>query len=325
MKIISLFKRIKNGTVCERIYEIKTQQLSVNYKKQECLRKKYKLYQILNNNNAYDTYNYQSYYKLKRKYQYVLDSGLENVGNSEKSNKIWICWFQGLKNAPDIVKACVKSIKTHFPQNDIIILTKETISDYIDVPDFISEKIGKSISLTHYSDIVRIMLLNKYGGLWLDSTVLCTSSNFYESIKNLPLFVYRNIDMLRRDVVPIVAENWLIYAQSNQKILLMTQKLLFEYWKNESSIVNYFFFHLFFSMAAEKYADDWKSVPVFSEVPPNIMGFELGEKYNESRWNQLLKMSDFHKLSYKWAHGDENDKDSLYNHILSGRANNISL
>ena len=35
MKIISLFKRIKNGTVCERIYEIKTQQLSVNYKKQE--------------------------------------------------------------------------------------------------------------------------------------------------------------------------------------------------------------------------------------------------------------------------------------------------
>ena len=38
-------------------------------------------------------------------------------------NKIWICWWQGLDNAPEIVKACVASIERNAGDNEIIIIT----------------------------------------------------------------------------------------------------------------------------------------------------------------------------------------------------------
>ena len=316
MKLISIFKRIKNKTFSQRIFEIIADNLSKNEKKQKRLKERYQLFQIVNRNNAYDSYNYQCYYKLKEKYKYILQEDLDNKGPQEKSNKVWICWFQGEENAPDIVKACIRSVRDQLCDWEVIVLSNDNISQYIQLPSYIEEKVGNAISLTHFSDILRVCLLNKYGGLWLDSTVFCSSSKFADYIKSLPLFVYQNIDMLRRDIIPIVAESWLIYSDSNQKILLMVEKLLFEYWKKEETLANYFLFHIFFTFATEKYYDEWVSMPIFSEVPPNIMGFELKNQYSKIRWDQLIEMADFHKLSYKWPHGDENDKNTVYNFIL---------
>ena len=319
MKLFSFFKRLKNGTVCERVWEIKSAKLAVNYKKQEQLKKRYQLYQLSNLSNIYYTEWYQNYQRLKREYASVLEEELGEVALAEPSNKIWICWFQGMEGAPEIVKACVKSVEEQFPDREIVLLTQENILQYVTLPPEVEEKVGKEISLTHYSDILRAALLTKYGGLWLDATTYCTSAKFLHEIEKLPLFAYQNVDMMRRGFHPIVAESWMIYANSNQPILLLTQKLLYTYWKREKTLCNYFLFHLFFSMACEKYAQDWAKVPVFSEVPPNIMGFELGNPFEKERWQQLLRMSDFHKLSYKWSHGDENDPNTIYNHILSGK------
>lgn len=87
---------------------------------------------------------------------------------------------------------------------------------------------GKGIiSNTHFSDILRASLLIKNGGLWLDATVLCTG-NSWNKIKENKLFVYRNGWM---DMEYINMASWLIYSKSNNNILLLTQELLYEYWK----------------------------------------------------------------------------------------------
>ena len=47
--------------------------------------------------------------KLKRKYGYILKKFEKKYDNNLphiSSNRVWICWFQGLENAPDIVKKC---------------------------------------------------------------------------------------------------------------------------------------------------------------------------------------------------------------------------
>lgn len=300
MKGGSFLKALKNGTLREYIWENKREKLARNEKKQKKLKERYKLYQLFNRDNIYDTNIYQSYYKIKQKYGSILDEGLGEVQPSQKSDKVWICWFQGEENAPELVKACIRSIRKQLSDREVIVLSHETIPQYLSIPNFISEKVGKSISLTHYSDILRVMLLNRYGGLWIDSTVFCTSKNFADYFSTLPLFVYKNVKVITRwDVIPIAAESWLIYSESNQKILLMVEKLLFAYWQREKSLENYFLFHLFFTMATEKYSEDWKNIPTFSEVPPNVMGFEQKEKFCPERWQQFLAMSDFHKLSYK--------------------------
>lgn len=45
------------------------------------------------------------------------------------------------------------------------------------LPNFILKKFENGyISITHLSDIIRVLLLYNYGGLWIDSTVLNISS-----------------------------------------------------------------------------------------------------------------------------------------------------
>ena len=44
----------------------------------------------------------------------------------------------------------------------------------------IEEKFEKGkIGMAHFSDLLRISLLAKWGGMWIDSTALCTDEDFF--------------------------------------------------------------------------------------------------------------------------------------------------
>lgn len=86
---------------------------------------------------------------------------------------IWVFWWTGEETAPEIVKACIKSIRRNANGHRVIFLSKDNLHDYVTLPDFIEKKHNDgNIGHAHYSDIVRISLLAEYGGVWIDSTVL---------------------------------------------------------------------------------------------------------------------------------------------------------
>nr|USW91377.1 putative glycosyl transferase [Streptococcus pneumoniae] len=213
------------------------------------------------------------------------------------SNKVWICWFQGEERPPELIRTCIQSMRTHFLGREIIVLTEENISDYIDIPDYITDKYKKgSISRAHYSDILRVELLCRYGGLWVDVTVLNTGGDF--SNLELPLFVYKSLDLSRKDSQAIVASSWLISSYSNHPILLYARKLLWEYWRRKNSLCNYFLFHIFFTIATELYPIEWSAVLTFNNHSPHMLNFELNNQFSEKRWEQLKQISVFHKLNH---------------------------
>ena len=85
---------------------------------------------------------------------------------------IWICWFQGMENAPELVKRCYASVKRNMPDKEIIVITKENMDHYVDFPDHILKKWKRGlITDTKMSDFLRMELLIRYGGLWMDSTI----------------------------------------------------------------------------------------------------------------------------------------------------------
>ncbi len=257
---------------------------------------------------------YRAYEKLFNKYKNFINE-FENTEKQESSNYVWICWFQGIEKAPDLIKACINSVKRNMPDKNIVILTNENINDYVQLPDYIVEKYDNGIiPKAHFSDAIRIELLCKYGGLWLDSTVLCTSPNIPKYILEAPLFVYKSFDLFRTNELPTVASNWLIAAKTNNPILLLTRELLFDYWKNEDELVDYYIFHLFFAMAARKYKTEWEAIPAFNNHTPHTLMFELGKQYSPERWEQIKEMSVFHKLE---RHTDySNTENSMYQYII---------
>jgi hypothetical protein len=85
---------------------------------------------------------------------------------------VWIYWDQGFENAPEIVQMCVKSIEKNLPYDkvELIKLTKENLSDYVVLPDYVYDHFGNN--LTFVSNIIRAALLTNYGGIWFDATYL---------------------------------------------------------------------------------------------------------------------------------------------------------
>ena len=95
-------------------------------------------------------------------------------GSATGTKTIWWCWLQGLDAAPPIVKACYNSLK-QLTGYSLVVIDNSNWREYVELPGYIVEKWEKGrIPAAMFSDLLRVELLIRYGGTWIDSTVLCT-------------------------------------------------------------------------------------------------------------------------------------------------------
>ena len=92
--------------------------------------------------------------------------------NTDVPRRIWCMWLQGLDKAPDIVKKCWASWEKYNPDWQLVLLDESNLEQYVPVQEIIGEN-REYISRNHLSDIIRINLLAKYGGVWVDATCFC--------------------------------------------------------------------------------------------------------------------------------------------------------
>ena len=73
---------------------------------------------------------YKTKEKLQRKYGDLLadfDNQYDKCLAHNQSGKVWVCWFQGIDNAPDLVKKCYESLKNNLRDKEIILITSENM------------------------------------------------------------------------------------------------------------------------------------------------------------------------------------------------------
>ena len=136
---------------------------------------------------------------LERKYKKEINefqSAYKDEFRHDLSNKVWVCWFQGMDQAPELVKKCFESLQRNLTDREIILITSDNMCNYVQFPDFILDKWknGK-ITHTHMTDLLRLELLIKYGGMWVDSTVFCTRKRdeIPDYFFNSDLFFYQTL------------------------------------------------------------------------------------------------------------------------------------
>lgn len=238
-----------------------------------------------------------------------------NVNNSHiKSNKIWVCWFQGMENAPKLVKICFNSLKKNLRNKEIILITSENMENYVSFPDYILRKWKQGvITHTHMTDLLRLELLIKYGGTWIDATVLCTRDidSIPDYYFNSDLFFYQTLKP-GKDGQATVLSSWFISASTNNKILMATRYLCYEYWKKNNEMIDYFLLHVFFQLALEYYEDEWSTVVPVSNSTPHILLLRLFDMYDEKLFEYIKEQTPFHKLSYKFTDEQKEKEDTYY-------------
>lgn len=237
--------------------------------------------------------------------------------NHQHCNIVWFCWLQGLNEAPPIVKACFSSLKHHLVDRDIRVITSDNWREYVDVPDYIEKRWNnKQMPPAHFSDLLRLQLLIRYGGTWIDSTVLCTGSEHAKAYLDADLFLfqYTPIEYYPKSFAGI--SSWFITSYSNHEILLILRDLFCAYWKEYEYTLDYYLIHLFFSMIAKEYPYAIRNMPYGYSVWSLTLKQHWGESFNQKKWDKLTSIVNFHKLAYRVDEKVKADKANYYNWIL---------
>lgn len=278
-------------------------------------------------------------YRYLTRYKYVLEIDSKTDETEIRNlypDKTWVCWLQGIEDAPMVVKECINSMEKFSEGREVILITVENMDEYIKLPDYIIQKWQKKIiSNTHFSDLIRITLLYEYGGIWIDSTTLLTGS-IPDYIKKADLFCYKG-----SGIAKVIASNWFIAAKPRHEVIGLTRNLLYEYWKKENKLISYSIFHLFFTMVVEsgpRFQKLWKEVPAIDDSIPKLMQNELFDPFSRERLKQICQLTTIHKLSYKYSckefeesgtfyealiKNDNDSKEKLFQSILTEQATEL--
>lgn len=224
---------------------------------------------------------------------------------AEQKRIIWVCWWQGTDNMPELVKMCFDQLNKIVDKNkfEIKLVTLENYQSLVDFPKYIIDKFeNNTITMTTMSDLLRFNLLCKYGGYWLDSTVFFTDSipnEYYEKE-----FYCQKMEKSPLSAREACQGKWCGFSMAGDKnnILFRYMKDAFNYWwKYHDSIIDYVLIdYLLLS--------GYKHVPAIRNIIDNIddnnidifeMYGKLNQPYSKDLYNQLTQSNVMHKLTYK--------------------------
>ena len=241
--------------------------------------------------------------------------------NSNFKNKIWVCWWQGIEQAPDIVKRCVQSICINAAPYEVIILDDTNYRNYVNVPDWMERKKDQGIiTRTHFSDFLRLELLAEHGGIWLDSTFFASEFNA-EEIMSLPVWSIKRPGYGHLSVACGRFANYSFGCDfKNRKAFAIIRDYLLEYWKTNDSMIDYLFLDYLIELAL-RHNDYLKKM--FDQIPDNnpecdeLQKF-LGKKYDEELWRKISENTHLFKLSWKQEYPTTIDgADTFYGKIIN--------
>lgn len=254
---------------------------------------------------------------------------------------IWQFWWQGKDHAPALVKKCMESVHRHSKGWKIVVIDEQNISQYVDIPPYIAEKHRQGvISHTHFSDYLRVRLLQQYGGVWMDATVLLTD-DIPDDILAAKVFAFKTSLWASHDDIPqqemflttiqtasnarigggeCACSNWFLASCRDSALMTTITKALEWYWQDAERVVDYFFFHFLLSYAVvvnEACRKEFVSMPTRINVKPHMLLFKLFDPFDQEQGRQICAASPIHKLTYKWD-ANFDTKGTFFEAVLSG-------
>ena len=196
------------------------------------------------------------YNKIYDLYQDVFRTYGSNInkGVFNENVPIWICWWTGFETAPDLVKQCIRSIYKHAKNHPVNLITEKNYSEYLDVPSYIIDKVkcGK-MCIANFTDYLRVSLIEKYGGLWLDTT-LFISQPLPEYMFSMPVFTCKS------DGASGIFANgrWTAYCIGGWKgntFFELARRCFERYWETNETSIDYLLVDYTFGVIYDKIPD----------------------------------------------------------------------
>ena len=147
----------------------------------------------------------------------------EGFDSSNSSNNIpaiiWTYWNS--EEIPEVVQLCIESWRRHNPTYEIRVLTPQTLGDYIDID---IKGLSFIDSPAREADAIRLLLLEQFGGVWSDATVLATQP--YSFSLNSEFVGYFIESFTSDDRFPVL-EGWFFATRPHGAFITKWRKAFF--------------------------------------------------------------------------------------------------
>ncbi|MCL1927433.1 MAG: capsular polysaccharide synthesis protein [Treponema sp.] len=287
---------------------------------------------------------------LTRKYSGIVNQFTDSDKTPESpigpESTIWVSWWDGEEVMPALVKVCCQTIKQHAGTHPVVLITKDNYCDYVSIPDYIMDRVNAgNMKITHFSNILRANLLYKYGGIWLDATILSLKNislenSFFFTLKapakksvsvTLTRFagLSNNARKLHNQAYPQISRwsGFLLAGTKGSPVFKYMMDILYAYWKDHTDQIDYVLFDYTIAFG-------YDNIPVIKNLVDNVpcsdtekfeLEKDLNSEYSEERFAKYCSAA-FHKLTWKkkfYTHTKEG-KLTIYGHILDTFAGNTA-
>lgn len=237
---------------------------------------------------------------------------------SEIPNIIWVFWWQGENEMPSVIKECYKSIVRNANEREVRLLTKTNYSKYVQMPEHIECKFKqKLIGFPHYSDMLRLQLLARYGGLWIDAAVYVTKPIEFPEYP----FFSPKISATATDTPHLSL--WVIGVMgggAGMPLFNFAYEMLVAYWAKYNGAFHYLMFDYFIRYGYEHIP--WIKTLIDSRplLSPDFFStrYIFNQEVDYEFLDELIKRNSFLSLTYRIPYPEyaENGKETYYTALL---------
>jgi hypothetical protein len=213
---------------------------------------------------------------------------LEKVKKISRSSKnkipkiIWTFWDSKDAEANFVIKKCLENWKKNNPKHVIVVLNKENLNVFIENVDVLKFKhvtdlVTNKINFQRLSDYVRLLVLKRYGGIWMDASTILTRDLdwvdiFHDSCNTVCFYLQK----FTKDLPVPVIESWFIATKKGADFV--------DYWCLE-----------FLNLEKYESVDDYIKNVLKSGIrldyidDPTYLAIHVSAQFVLQRNNELLK------------------------------------
>lgn len=226
------------------------------------------------------------------------------------NSKFIFTFWEPRNKIPGYLLLCLKTWKIFLPEYKIILLDYSNLPNYLS-KNFISKILCKRMTLPIQVDAIRVALLQKFGGIWMDIDTVITNGKILEIFNGSKLSMLGNPKESNQNI-------GFIYAMKNSEILKKWLKYIIK------NICYYRFIRIFKKVIKFEYLKkEWNKVQEW-----NYLGNGIVDKLlmNTSKYEFLridrLKIGAFPELNYLNNISSSKYKYQLF-YFSKGDANKI--
>lgn len=201
---------------------------------------------------------------------------------------IWVYWESSKENL--LVELCFDSMRLNCSDFELKVLNKSNISDYVDISVLEQKELKPAI----IADFIRLTLLAKYGGVWIDASTYLTENLDWvlNKLKKGSVFTFYS-DFCTKTLSRPIIENWFIVAEPNNAFILA--------WLNE-------FTNCILSENPYTYYSNFKGNPIIQNIPNTdylMCYISAAIVMNDNQYSHLMvnAMSVGHHYNYRVRQG----------------------